>query len=294
MTDDYLRSIAQRAFPPVVDDVATVPTWDEVVGGDLRRRRNRMSSLLYVGVSVVVVASLIVVAVTLASLEESKPPAMDGGPVTTTHAAELLLDIDAPVGEFVITHLRAFITGKTSPGATVTINGEQVEVENSGAFSYQWWLELGRNNVQVVATTPGGETREANLQPHVLPNASTASGYILDTNAEPIARAIAFDDAEFVSPIDPDAKLLPPTLYELSSRPPNPGGLTVINPDTITRALRVDPQVVIRIKDPTSEGTDLVTVSLDEWKDTWSATQPYWVTVHGGVVVQIASAVASS
>ncbi len=217
-------------------------------------------------------------------------PERDGTTVTTTHVAELSLDIDAPTGEFVITHLRAFMTVEASPGATVTINGDQVVEVDSGTFSYEWWLELGRNSVHVVATTPEGDTREMTLQPHVLPNASTFSGYILDTNAEPIARAIAFDDAEFVSLTDPDTKLLPPTLLELSSRAPNAGGLTVVNPDTTTRALRVDPHVVFRIKDPTSEGTDLITVSLDRWEDSWSATQPYWVTVHNGVVVQIAEA----
>ncbi|MEZ4812491.1 MAG: hypothetical protein R2883_03245 [Caldisericia bacterium] len=48
------------------------------------------------------------------------------------------------------------MTGKTDPGAKVTVNGVSAKVEKSGRFSAKIALSEGNNAIYVVAVDAGG------------------------------------------------------------------------------------------------------------------------------------------
>jgi hypothetical protein len=53
---------------------------------------------------------------------------------------------------------RFTIEGRTEQGARVTINGEKAELRSDGSFSYDVWLEPGRNKAVIVVTDSAGNT----------------------------------------------------------------------------------------------------------------------------------------
>ncbi len=55
------------------------------------------------------------------------------------------------------------ITGDTDPNVTVTINGYQAIVDQSGNFSYTFQLKSGDNPLKVIATDAAGNTTEKDL-----------------------------------------------------------------------------------------------------------------------------------
>lgn len=78
-------------------------------------------------------------------------------PVATKTPAKLFLEVTSPEDETVITTGQIEVTGKTLPTAIVSVNGIFAKVKADGTFSYPMMLEVGPNDIQVVASTVGGD-----------------------------------------------------------------------------------------------------------------------------------------
>ena len=81
----------------------------------------------------------------------------------------LFLIVTSPEDESVVETSEVMVTGETLPTAIVSINGEEVNVEDDGTFSTTVTLEEGPNDIQIVASTLGGQETSVILMVAYMP-----------------------------------------------------------------------------------------------------------------------------
>jgi hypothetical protein len=74
----------------------------------------------------------------------------------TTPVRNLTLQITTPQDESVVTTATITVTGKTSSGAVVSINGKLADVDAVGGFKFRLLLDEGPNTIEVVASDRDG------------------------------------------------------------------------------------------------------------------------------------------
>ena len=62
------------------------------------------------------------------------------------------LELDSPADDLTTSIPVVAVSGKTEKGATVAVNGEFIAVDEEGEFSYQFLLNEGRNEIEIVAS----------------------------------------------------------------------------------------------------------------------------------------------
>ena len=75
---------------------------------------------------------------------------------TTIVVPRLILDVQGPTDGTTLQNAAVVVHGLTSPGATLTINGEVVFVDRDGRFQTEVTLVPGDNRVEVIATDATG------------------------------------------------------------------------------------------------------------------------------------------
>lgn len=81
----------------------------------------------------------------------------------------LFLKITSPEDESIVQTSAVVISGETLPTAIVSVNGEEVNVKDDGTFSTTITLDEGPNDIQIVASTLGGEETSAILMVAYVP-----------------------------------------------------------------------------------------------------------------------------
>jgi hypothetical protein len=61
-----------------------------------------------------------------------------------------------PVDGYITEASNVTVSGRTDVGANVTVNGEQVDVDDKGLFERNVGLDMGRQNITVIATDQAG------------------------------------------------------------------------------------------------------------------------------------------
>jgi len=93
---------------------------------------------------------------TVAAEGTATKPSPDRTPVATPTAVPLFLSVSTPQDETITTTQQITVTGKTSPGAVVSVNGRVVAVSPGGDFSMVLVLEEGPNTIEVIASDQDG------------------------------------------------------------------------------------------------------------------------------------------
>ena len=78
-------------------------------------------------------------------------------PTPVPQSEELLLEVTSPQDNSVVTSAAIPAVGRTSPDATVSVNGRLVEIDLSGNFQTLLTLEEGINLIEVIASDLSGE-----------------------------------------------------------------------------------------------------------------------------------------
>ncbi len=73
-------------------------------------------------------------------------------------AAGAMLDITQPVGDLDSDVSPVMVKGKTDPGGSVSVNGQQVTADGTGSFSASVELSEGTNQIKIEATNKNGKT----------------------------------------------------------------------------------------------------------------------------------------
>lgn len=77
-------------------------------------------------------------------------------PVAKPGAAPLTLKVTSPLDETVVNAAVITVTGQTTPGAVVSIDGDLVNVDANGKFQAQVTLEEGPNVLEITASDDKG------------------------------------------------------------------------------------------------------------------------------------------
>lgn len=77
-------------------------------------------------------------------------------PPESPPAAELFLEINEPADESVVAQSLLTVTGSTLPEATVSVNGEIIDVHGQGNFAAAVTLEVGPNVIEIIASDDDG------------------------------------------------------------------------------------------------------------------------------------------
>lgn len=85
-------------------------------------------------------------------------PAAKGGAAPAS-AKPLVLQLDAPAEDTIVSDPTLAVQGKTIPEAVVSVNGDLVKVGHDGSFTTQLRLEEGANDLEVVASDPAGNEK---------------------------------------------------------------------------------------------------------------------------------------
>jgi hypothetical protein len=318
MNDDRYEESIHETLRALGDRAPLGPDWHELGTRQLVAAPPKRSALLVVVGAMA--AALVVVGSGLVLLNPTEPESADKPvvssttstpttitesippPAVETPAGPPRLEVDAPEGEYVITHLRAVVSGRVDPGTEVTVAGVLIPLDDPGngrtlsaTFEHEFWLELGENFVPVTAKGPGGNTTWT-LRPIVLPSARTRIGFISGVTAD----GIDFDPAEIVDSADPARFVRPPTLTLLGAGTNDLVAYNISNPSVDVETHQLDPAVGVLLGAAGDIGPVDTVVPLARWKGMWTgevddsdyyhaATPaiPYWVTTHNGVVVQI-------
>lgn len=78
------------------------------------------------------------------------------GAVSPPPAQGFFLEVTEPQDESVVSTSPIRVSGSTSPGAEVSINGELIDVDEQGNFAAMVQLEEGPNVIEVIATDYDG------------------------------------------------------------------------------------------------------------------------------------------
>lgn len=73
----------------------------------------------------------------------------------------LLLQVDSPLGDDVVSNNLLQVSGRASPGASVSVNGRMANRGDGGTFTIDINLNEGPNLVEVIASGLAGNQREA-------------------------------------------------------------------------------------------------------------------------------------
>jgi hypothetical protein len=88
--------------------------------------------------------------------------AIEGQPLVIQHESPPKIIIMTPGKPEVSTEIIT-LSGETDTGATLTVNGKYVDVDINGFFTIDLNLEIGANNVSLVATSPSGKSTTINI-----------------------------------------------------------------------------------------------------------------------------------
>jgi len=73
------------------------------------------------------------------------------------------LEVTEPQNETVVSTSPICVSGSTSPGAEVSVNGELIDVDEQGNFAAMVELEEGPNAIEVIATDYEGNEKSCIL-----------------------------------------------------------------------------------------------------------------------------------
>ena len=93
------------------------------------------------------------------TLQPTSTAVAAGPSATSSGSAALFLDVTSPSGDGTLNTQNLPVSGKTSPGAVVSVDGDLVTVGSDGSFSTQLKLRQGPNDVEVVASDRQGNER---------------------------------------------------------------------------------------------------------------------------------------
>lgn len=91
------------------------------------------------------------------------------------------LALTSPTADSVTTGLSITVTGEADQAASVSINGQQVGVQNDGTFAVPVSLQFGANKIRVVATKRFGQPATIERQVFAAPETNQTSNAPLDT-----------------------------------------------------------------------------------------------------------------
>lgn len=89
------------------------------------------------------------------------PPPTPPPPELERQSEELLLEIQSPLGDSVVNTNLLQVSGRASPGASVSVNGRMASRGPEGMFTIDLNLVEGPNLVEVIASDLSGDNREA-------------------------------------------------------------------------------------------------------------------------------------
>ena len=91
------------------------------------------------------------------------PPVITLPPAPSMEAQTegLLLQVDSPLGDDVVSNNLLQVSGRASPGASVSVNGRMANRGDGGTFTIDINLNEGPNLVEVIASGLAGNQREA-------------------------------------------------------------------------------------------------------------------------------------
>ena len=81
-------------------------------------------------------------------------------PILQEQTEELLLDIQSPLGDSIVNTNLIQVSGRASPGASVSVNGRMASRGEEGSFSIDVNLMEGPNLVEVIASGLSGDLKE--------------------------------------------------------------------------------------------------------------------------------------
>ena len=73
----------------------------------------------------------------------------------------LLLQVDSPLGDDVVSNNLLQVSGRASPGASVSVNGRMANRGEEGVFTIDVNLIEGANLVEVIASDLSGAQKDA-------------------------------------------------------------------------------------------------------------------------------------
>lgn len=82
----------------------------------------------------------------------SSPPSGPPSPPPAEPSTGFFLELTQPQDETVVDTSPIYVSGSTSPGAEVSVNGELIDVNEKGNFAATVELEEGPNAIEVIAT----------------------------------------------------------------------------------------------------------------------------------------------
>ena len=89
------------------------------------------------------------------------PPPTPPPPTLQRQTEELLLEIQSPLGDSVVNTNLLQVSGRASPGASVSVNGRMTSRGEEGIFTIDVNLVEGPNLVEVIASGLAGDLKEA-------------------------------------------------------------------------------------------------------------------------------------
>ena len=89
------------------------------------------------------------------------PPPLPTPPAMERQTEELLLEVQSPLNDSVVTGNLLQVSGRASPGASVSVNGRMASRGQEGTFTIDVNLVEGPNLVEVIASDLSGDQKEA-------------------------------------------------------------------------------------------------------------------------------------
>lgn len=230
---------------------------------------------------------------------------------TTTVPRSIALEISWPIEGFISTEPEISVSGVTSPGATVTVNGEEASMSGDdqlAIFDLLIALTEGDNEIAVAATGADAATAEVVVNVRYLPNADLEFAFMDRVSAAEIVA----DYAQFLTGQEAIDAAVEDGVTTPEEGVPNDYYIRNVNPQLRTLPLSEDVLVILATPAPGAVGE--VLVSMDDWLGLfhddgtpydldeedpppveephsgffgagWGA--PYWLTIDGAEVIQI-------
>ena len=141
-------------------------------------RTKKLSSIIAL-IGILTLSAVLVISISACSsneaIEATPTPAIEATatptatPTPRATPKSLFLTVTSPEDESIVETSEVTVIGETLPTAIVSVNGEEVNVEDDGTFSTTVTLEEGPNDIQIVASTLGGQETSVILMVAYMP-----------------------------------------------------------------------------------------------------------------------------
>lgn len=203
------------------------------------------------------------------------------------------------------------MNGVTSPGATVTVNGEETAINSEGDPTYfdrSITLTAGDNEISVVASAPDATPAQMVVTVHYVPDAALEFAFMDRVTADEIVA----DYAQFLT----GQQAIDAAVEDGVTTPEEgvPNDYYIRNVNTQLRTLPLSPDVVVILSTSAPGAVGEIRVPMDDWLVLFhedgtpydpsreelppleephfgffgaGGGAPYWLTIDGDQVIQI-------